>query len=114
MAPKAPKRTSTAASAKGKAAKQTQLEQLPLLKKPIELIGTQIKVPGAYWAGRMSAEEKDTLYVCAVREYSALHTFAGGRQGRRGHRERGGPERRRPEPGVRLKRSTYTLCAHDP
>ena len=67
------KRKSTAPPAK--AAKQQQLEQLPLLKKPLELVGTQIKVPGSYWQGRMSAAEKEALYVCSIRDFSALHTF---------------------------------------
>ena len=68
------KRKSTAPPAK--ATKQQQLEQLPLLKKPLELVGTQIKqVPGSYWKGRMSAAEKEALYVCSIRDFSALHMF---------------------------------------
>ena len=39
-------------------AKQQQLEQLPVLKKPLEQIGKQLGVPGKYWEGRMSADEK--------------------------------------------------------
>ena len=35
----------------------------PLLKKPLEQIGTYIDVPGNYWQGRMSAEEKGQLPV---------------------------------------------------
>ena len=31
---------------------------LPLLKKPLEQKGKDIKVPGAYWEGRMSAEDR--------------------------------------------------------
>ena len=31
---------------------------LPLLKKPLEQIGKQINVPGSYWEGRMSADER--------------------------------------------------------
>ena len=50
-------------------------------REKIELIGTQIKVPGAYWDGRMSDEEKAMLYLCSIREYSALHTFASGAKG---------------------------------
>ena len=52
-----PKRGRPTAAAKGKAPMQQQLEQLPLIKKPLELIGTEIKVPGAFWEGRMSAAE---------------------------------------------------------
>ena len=73
----APKRGRPTAPAKGKA-KQQQLEQLPLIKKPLELIGEYINVPGAFWQGRMSAAEKETLYKCVVREHSALHKFIDG------------------------------------
>ena len=38
---------------KGPSAKQQQLEQLSLIKKPLELVGTNVKVPGAFWEGRM-------------------------------------------------------------
>ena len=41
----------------------------------LELIGTQVSVPGAYWLGRMSVAEKETLYICVVRDFSALHKF---------------------------------------
>ena len=67
-------------------AKQQQLEQLPVLKKPLEQIGKQSKqlgVPGKYWEGRMTAAEKETIYLwlCAIREYSALHSFLDGTKG---------------------------------
>ena len=57
---------------------QQQLEQLPLIKKPLELIGEYINVPGAFWQGRMSTVEKETLYKCVIREHSALHKFIDG------------------------------------
>ena len=53
---------------------QQQLEQMPLIKKLLELIGMEIKVPGAFWEGRMSAAEKQAQYVCVVRDFSALST----------------------------------------
>ena len=31
-----------------------------------QVIGEYINVPGAYWRGRMSAAEKETLYRCVV------------------------------------------------
>lgn len=37
------------AASLGTAQRQAQLQALPLLKKPIELIGKTIKVPGSYW-----------------------------------------------------------------
>ena len=74
----APKRGRPAAPPKGKSGQQAQLEQLPLIKRPLELVGQTINVPGAYWHGRMSAAEKETLYVCVVRDFSALHKFMDG------------------------------------
>ena len=74
----APKRGRPTAAAKGKAPMQQQLEQLPLIKKPLQIIGMYINVPGAYWQGRMSATEKETMYKCVVREHSALHKFSDG------------------------------------
>ena len=47
---------------------QQQLEQLPLIKKPLEIIGEYVNVPGAFWEGRMSAAEKEMLYKCVVRD----------------------------------------------
>ena len=73
-----PKRGRPTAAAKGKAPMQQQLEQLPLIKKPLELIGDHVNVPGAFWEGRMSAAEKETLYKCVVRDHSALHKFING------------------------------------
>ena len=46
----------------GTAQKQAQLQALPLIKKPIELIGKTIKVPGSFWEGRMTADEKKELW----------------------------------------------------
>ena len=71
MAPKG-KGRAAAAPPKRKGAMQSQLNQLPLLKKPSELIGTQIKVPGAYWDGRMSDEEKAMLWAQRTRRARAL------------------------------------------
>ena len=45
------------AASLGMAQKQAQLQALPLIKTPIELIGKTIKVPGSYWEGRMTADE---------------------------------------------------------
>lgn len=80
----APKRKT---SAKSKAKQPTiTTHALPLPKKPMELVGKQIGVPGAWWEGTMSAEEKKTLYKCTVRDFKP-------RQGRRA-RGRGGVRRR--------------------
>ena len=50
---------------------------LPLLKKPLEQIGKQINVPGSFWSGRMSADERSTLYKCTVRDFTHTHKFPG-------------------------------------
>ena len=47
----------------GKKPMQQNIEFFALLKKPMEAIGKQIRVPGSYWAGNMTAAEKDTDYV---------------------------------------------------
>ena len=50
---------------------------LPLLKKPMEQLGKQIDVPGNHWQGRMSNEERGTMYKCTVKctvEYTVEYT----------------------------------------
>ena len=49
--------------------KQVSITQhaLPLLKKPMEQIGKQVNVPGSYWDGKQSADERTTLYMCTRR-----------------------------------------------
>ena len=50
----------------GKKPMQQNIEFFALLKKPMEAIGKQIRMPGSYWAGNMTAAEKDTDYFwCA-------------------------------------------------
>ena len=53
------------------------LHALPLLKKPLEQIGKQINVPGSYWEGRMSTDERSTLYKCSMRDFTQMHKFPG-------------------------------------
>ena len=57
---------------KASAKKQQPITQhaLPLLKKPMEQIGKQIKAPGSFWDGRTSTDERNTSYKCTVREIS--------------------------------------------
>ncbi len=51
----------------------------PLLQKTGEMCtGTQIKVLGSYWKGRMSNEEANSLYLYTVRNYHALHKWDAG------------------------------------
>ena len=62
---------------KTSATKQQSITQhaLPLIKKPMEQIGKQINVPGSFWDGRMSTEERNTLYRCTVRDFTLAHRF---------------------------------------
>ena len=59
-------KTTCRRNASSRAKKQQPITELalPLLKKPLEQIGKQINVPGSFWSGRMSAEERSTLYKC--------------------------------------------------
>jgi len=41
-------------------------------------VGRQIKVLGSYWKGRMSNEEANSLCLCTVRDYHALHKWDAG------------------------------------
>jgi hypothetical protein len=41
-------------------------------------VGRQIKVLGSYWKGRMSNEEVNSLYLCTVHDYHALHKWDAG------------------------------------
>ena len=56
-------------------AAQQPLEQvnlLPLFKKPFEKIGKQVEIRGDYWQlakGRMTEEEKNTLYKCTIKDF---------------------------------------------
>lgn len=53
-------------------------ESLPPIKQPRALFGKQVGVPGSYWQGRMSAEEREMIYLCTIREFDALHRWEGG------------------------------------
>ena len=48
---------------------------LPLLKKPMEVIGKQVGVKDAYWDGRQTDEEKASTFMCSVVDYSISDTF---------------------------------------
>ena len=50
-----------------------------MLKKPTEHFGKQVGVPGAYWEGRMSAEERKTIFMCTMREFELIHKWEDGR-----------------------------------
>lgn len=48
---------------------------LPLLKKPHEHLGKQVEVPGSFWEGRMSAEERVQKYKCTILNFDAIHRW---------------------------------------
>jgi hypothetical protein len=65
------------AAGSSKTAQQQRLTSfaLPLLKKPMEVIGKQVGVKGAYWDGRQTDEEKACTFMCSVVDYSISHKF---------------------------------------
>jgi len=52
------------------------LHALPLLKKPLEQIGKRARLV-LRREGRMSADERSTLYKCSVRDFTQMHKFPG-------------------------------------
>ena len=52
------------------------VEQHTLLKKPLDLLGKQIEMPGSFWQGRMSADERETVYKCTIIDFSLAHKFS--------------------------------------
>lgn len=46
---------------------------LPLFKKPEEMIGKTITVPGNYWGSSATAGERTRSYVCAIKEFTLMH-----------------------------------------
>ena len=65
----------------GKAAKkltkQTSITAtaLPLLKRPCEHLGKQVAIPGSFWEGRLSDEERKTNYLCTIRDFELIHKW---------------------------------------
>jgi hypothetical protein len=61
---------------KGKAkATQPTITQslLPEFKDPMSLVGRSISVPGSFWQGRISEDERQTFYQCVVKDFSVAH-----------------------------------------
>ena len=65
----APKRTS-------KQQQQLNVDQYTLLKKPMEHLGKQLNVPGSFWQGRMSEDERDKIYKCTIVDFSLAQKVA--------------------------------------
>ena len=51
---------------------------LPEIKVPASFFGKSICVPGSYWEGSMSADERMAKYKCTVRNFSYAHKFQPG------------------------------------
>ena len=64
-----PKRTS-------KQQQQLNVDQYTLLKKPMEHLGKQLNVPGSFWQGRMSEDERDKIYKCTIVDFSLAQKVA--------------------------------------
>jgi hypothetical protein len=47
----------------------------------MEVIGEYVNLLGSRWAGRMSEEEKSTIYKCIIRDFEALHKHPDGSMG---------------------------------
>ena len=45
---------------------QLNVDAYTLLKKPMEHLGKQLNVPGSFWQGRMSEDERDKIYKCTI------------------------------------------------
>ena len=74
----APKRKGGGKAAAGKQQRQQSLSEhdhFPLISKPATTIGKQIKVPGSHWEGRLAEDEENTMYLCTIGDFIALHTF---------------------------------------
>ncbi|KAL1530729.1 hypothetical protein AB1Y20_001628 [Prymnesium parvum] len=60
---------------KEKPQRQKALEETynPLLKKPLEVVGKMIDVPGSHWGSSATRNELNKIYKCAVKDYSLMH-----------------------------------------
>jgi len=61
------------------AVRQQSLEatgHLPLLAKPIELVGKQVSVPGSFWGTAARRGEANQIYICIINDFTLLHTFS--------------------------------------
>ena len=58
------------AAARPRSSSASRRSRFPLLKKPMEVIGKQVGVKGAYWDGRQTDEEKASTFMCSVVDYS--------------------------------------------
>ena len=55
---------------------QLNVDQYTLLKKSMEHLGKQHNVPGSFWQGRMSEDERDKIYKCTIIDFSLAQKAA--------------------------------------
>ena len=55
---------------------QLNVDQYTLLKKPMEHLGKQLNVPGSFWQGHMSEDERDKIYKCTIIDFSLAQKVA--------------------------------------
>ena len=73
----------------------------PMLSKPAVAVGKYASVPGKYWTGCPSADNKEKRFMCIVIEFTALHDFGDGVKGSGFQlKEMGADGRGSLEPGV--------------
>ena len=66
---------------RGKSKYSSKAKQIPItqMARPLikvnSVIGEQIAVAGSFWAGAMSGREKETKYLCTIREYKAAYKW---------------------------------------
>ena len=63
---------------KGRAQPRLDVPKYKLLRQPMSLLGTQVKFPGSFWEGRMTAEEKAADYLCTVLDFQIAHRMQPG------------------------------------
>ncbi|KAL1503558.1 hypothetical protein AB1Y20_012036 [Prymnesium parvum] len=47
----------------------------PLIKKPMELLGKTLKVPGNHWGTSARAADANKMFVCVMKDFSMAHRF---------------------------------------
>lgn len=53
-----------------------EVNMLPLLKKPLEMIGKEVLVPGSHWGDSCTnARDKNRKFVCVVMDFCLTHRF---------------------------------------
>ena len=51
----------------------TDVNMLPLLKKPIEAVGKEIGVIGSHWGSSCPSSDRNKIFKCIVSDFSIAH-----------------------------------------